>query len=244
MRMSHALFWLQALLRVNGSSSDSNLEVVQWRRTKHLESELLDHSINGMCPFYKAGCLSTSCPAIRCLSSLDLACLNASIITSMTWCRHLFLTMTECLVTLLGGAGKFRYLILLPSRCLLTTLQLKGLSMRLAIVSLRLVYQIIVWLTTSNIHAAFVQQTDLSPTTPNRPFTSLFLAHMPGSTWPVALPIVVDTWVCAKSAFLQHNWSLSSCSCCSRYRAYVLYAGPIGAQISKARYEDMLRQFV
>jgi hypothetical protein len=197
-----------------------------------------------MCPFYKAGCLSTSCPAIRCLSSLDLACLNASIITSMTWCRHLFLTMTECLVTLLGGAGKYRYLILLPSGCLLMTLQLKGLSVRLAIVSLRPVYQIIVRLTTLNIHAVFAQRTDLSLTTLNRPFTSLFLAHIPGSTWPAVLLIAVDTWVCARSAFLQHNWSLSSCSCCSRYRAYVLYAGPIGAQISKARYESMLRQFL
>ena len=200
--------------------------------------------INVMCPFYKAEHLSTSCPATRCLSSLDLACLNASIITSMTWCQHLFLTMTECLVTLLGGAGKFRYLILLPSWRLLMALQLKGLSVRLALVSLQPVYQIIVWLTTSNIHAVFAQRTYLSLTTLNRLFTSLFLAHIPGSTWPAALVIAVDTWVCARSAFLQHNLSLSSCSCCSQCRAYVLYARPIGAQISKARYESMLRQFV
>jgi len=200
--------------------------------------------INVMCPFYKAERLSTSCPATQCLSSLDLACLNASIITSMTWCQHLFLTMTECLVTLLGGAGKFRYLILLPSWRLLMALQLKGLSVRLALVSLQPVYQIIVWLTTSNIHVAFVQWTDSSLTTPNRPFTSLFLAHMPGSTWPAASLITVDTWVCGKSAFLHHDWSLSSCFCCSWYGAYVLYAGLIGAQISKARYEGMLRQFV
>jgi hypothetical protein len=76
-----------------------------------------------MLQVYKAGHWSTSSPAFRCLSNLDLACSNVFTINS-TLLRHLFLTTTGCLVIFLGGAGEYA-VISFPTNLLTIKIKLR-----------------------------------------------------------------------------------------------------------------------